>query len=218
MMYAALQDLPLADGPLLARAAELRPDRQLPHRRRGRPRHRSRGDVRADARRWRPEMADRAPQAFGQALVVRAASSTAARSRRCASYAIGSMIRKYNTCELNAIRAQTDGTIEVAVQECAAGQLLARAHGRYEVMSYKFARRSFLRGVGRVRPRCCCRCCGRSRRAPQALPAPLRLLIIHHPLGAAPGLATWRPTPPRPRPTSRSRSRARRSRRCRSTW
>ena len=28
----------------------------------------------------------------------------------------------------------------------------------------------------------------------QGMAAPLRLLIIHHPLGAGPGLAGWRPT------------------------
>jgi hypothetical protein len=58
--------------------------------------------------------------------------------------------------------------------------------------SYSFARRSFLRACG-----------GSAALLPSLLrsiearaagaAAPLRLLIIHHPLGAAQGLATWRP-------------------------
>jgi uncharacterized protein DUF1552 len=61
------------------------------------------------------------------------------------------------------------------------------------VSSYRFARRSFLRACG-----------GSAALLPSLLrsiearaagtPAPLRLLILHHPLGAAPGLASWRPS------------------------
>jgi len=57
---------------------------------------------------------------------------------------------------------------------------------------YRFARRSFLAACG-----------GSAALLPALLrsiearaagtPAPLRLLIIHHPLGASPGLASWRP-------------------------
>ena len=46
--------------------------------------------------------------AFGQRWR-RAASSADCAVQKIASYAIGSMIRKYNTCEVNDIRAQING-------------------------------------------------------------------------------------------------------------
>ena len=58
--------------------------------------------------------------------------------------------------------------------------------------SYKFARRSFLRGAGGSAGLLLPLLRSIESRA-AGTPAPLRLLIIHHPLGAAPGLATWRP-------------------------
>ena len=58
--------------------------------------------------------------------------------------------------------------------------------------SYKFARRSFLRAAGGSAALLAPMLRSIEARA-QGAKAPLRLLIIHHPLGAAPGLATWRP-------------------------
>jgi hypothetical protein len=58
--------------------------------------------------------------------------------------------------------------------------------------SYKFARRSFLRAAGGSAVLLAPLLRSIESRA-QGMAAPLRLLIIHHPLGASPGLATWRP-------------------------
>jgi hypothetical protein len=60
------------------------------------------------------------------------------------------------------------------------------------VSSYKFARRSFLRAAGGSAVVLAPLLRAIESRA-QGMTAPLRLLIIHHPLGAGPGLATWRP-------------------------
>ena len=59
------------------------------------------------------------------------------------------------------------------------------------MMSYRFKRRSFLQACGGsaalLSPLL------RSIEAQaQGVAAPLRLLILHHPLGVASGLATWR--------------------------
>ena len=59
--------------------------------------------------------------------------------------------------------------------------------------SYKFARRSFLRAAGGSAVLLAPLLRSIESRA-QGMAAPLRLLIIHHPLGAGPGLTTWRPT------------------------
>ena len=120
-----------------------------------------------------------------------AAARVERRDRGCsvqkmASYAIGNMIRTYNTCEVNDLRAQTDGTISVAVQAGRDGQFLARARGRYEVSSYKFARRSFLRAAGGSAALLAPLLRSIEARA-QGMAAPLRLLIIHHPLGRGAG-------------------------------
>ena len=80
----------------------------------------------------------------------------------------------------------------IAVQTGGAGQYLARARGRCEVSSYKFARRSFLRAAGGSAVLLAPLLRSIESRA-QGMAAPLRLLIIHHPLGAGPGLTTWRP-------------------------
>jgi hypothetical protein len=61
------------------------------------------------------------------------------------------------------------------------------------VISYKFARRSFLRGLGGSAALVLPLLRSIEARAAGAT-APLRLLIIHHPLGANPGLTNWRPT------------------------
>ena len=60
------------------------------------------------------------------------------------------------------------------------------------MISYKFARRSFLRACGGSATLLLPLLRSIEARAAGAA-APLRLLILHHPLGAAPGLATWRP-------------------------
>lgn len=59
-------------------------------------------------------------------------------------------------------------------------------------MSYKMARRSFLRGCGGSAALLLPLLRSIEARA-QGMAAPLRLLVLHHPLGAAPGLGTWRP-------------------------
>jgi hypothetical protein len=62
------------------------------------------------------------------------------------------------------------------------------------VSSYKFARRSFLRGAAASGSAALLSPMLRSIEArAQGQAAPLRLLIIHHPLGCGPGLRTWRP-------------------------
>lgn len=58
--------------------------------------------------------------------------------------------------------------------------------------SYKFARRSFLRAAGGSAALLSPMLRSIEARA-QGAAAPLRLLIIHHPLGCGPGLSTWRP-------------------------
>jgi Protein of unknown function (DUF1552) len=61
------------------------------------------------------------------------------------------------------------------------------------VISYKFARRSFLRGLGGSAALMVPLLRSIEARAAGAA-APLRFLVIHHPLGANPGLTNWRPT------------------------
>jgi hypothetical protein len=61
------------------------------------------------------------------------------------------------------------------------------------MMSYKFARRSFLRGLGASAPLLAPLLRSIEARAAGAA-APLRLLILHHPLGATPDLSGWRPS------------------------
>jgi hypothetical protein len=60
------------------------------------------------------------------------------------------------------------------------------------VSSYKFKRRSFLRACGGTAALLAPLLRSIESRA-QGMKAPLRLLILHHPLGAAPGLGSWRP-------------------------
>jgi hypothetical protein len=60
------------------------------------------------------------------------------------------------------------------------------------MMSYKFKRRSFLQACGGSAVLLAPLLRNIEARA-QGMKAPLRLLILHHPLGAAPGLASWRP-------------------------
>ena len=61
------------------------------------------------------------------------------------------------------------------------------------MISYKMARRSFLRGCGGSAALLLPLLRSIEARA-QGIAAPLRFLVIHHPLGAAPGLSTWRPS------------------------
>lgn len=60
------------------------------------------------------------------------------------------------------------------------------------MISYKMARRSFIRNCGGSAAVLVPLLRSIEARA-QGTPAPLRFLAIHHPLGAAPGLSTWRP-------------------------
>jgi hypothetical protein len=60
------------------------------------------------------------------------------------------------------------------------------------MMSYKLARRSFLRGAGGLAPLMLPLLRSIEARA-AGVPAPLRLLIIQHPEGTNPGLTNWRP-------------------------
>jgi hypothetical protein len=60
------------------------------------------------------------------------------------------------------------------------------------MMSYKFKRRSFLQACGSGAVLLAPLLRNIEARA-QGMKAPLRLLILHHPLGAAPGLSSWRP-------------------------
>jgi hypothetical protein len=60
------------------------------------------------------------------------------------------------------------------------------------VISYKMARRSFIRNCGGSAALLVPLLRSIEARA-QGLPAPKRFLVIHHPLGAQPGLAKWRP-------------------------
>jgi len=65
---------------------------------------------------------------FGQALaasgVIRDCSV-----QKITSYAVGSMIRIYNTCEVNDIRAQTDGTIGSLFKQVAMANILRARQG-----------------------------------------------------------------------------------------
>jgi hypothetical protein len=60
------------------------------------------------------------------------------------------------------------------------------------VTSYKLKRRAFLQGCGGAAALLSPLLRSIEARA-QGVKAPLRLLIVHHPLGAAPGLGSWRP-------------------------
>jgi hypothetical protein len=60
------------------------------------------------------------------------------------------------------------------------------------VTSYKHKRRAFLQGCGGAAALFAPLLRSIEARA-QGVKAPLRLLIVHHPLGAAPGLGSWRP-------------------------
>ncbi len=61
------------------------------------------------------------------------------------------------------------------------------------MISYKMARRSFIRNCGGSAALLVPLLRSIEARA-QGVPAPLRFLVIHHPLGASPGLTTWRPS------------------------
>jgi len=65
---------------------------------------------------------------FGQALatsgVIRDCSV-----QKITSYALGSMVRLYNTCEVNDIRMQTDGTIKSLFKQVAMASMLRARQG-----------------------------------------------------------------------------------------
>jgi hypothetical protein len=68
-------------------------------------------------------------QAFAQALTKSGVLRGCA-VQKIASYALGDMIRTYNTCELNDIRSQTNGTIASLFKSVATADFLhARAGG-----------------------------------------------------------------------------------------
>jgi len=68
-------------------------------------------------------------KAFGTALV-QSGVLRGCSVQKVASYAVGDMIRTYNSCEINALRSQTDGTIGSLFKNVAlAGFLRARAGG-----------------------------------------------------------------------------------------
>jgi hypothetical protein len=74
-----------------------------------------------------PEMVSGAVE-FGQALV----ASHVIRDcsvQKIASYALGSMVRVYNTCEVNDIRTQTDGTIKSLFKQVALANILRTRQG-----------------------------------------------------------------------------------------
>ena len=49
--------------------------------------------------------------------------------QKITSYAVGSMIRTFNTCEVNDIRAQTDGTIASLFKQVALANILRARKG-----------------------------------------------------------------------------------------
>ena len=151
MMYQPCKTCHAQMDPLRARGAELRAHRQLPDRRRGRPRHRRHGDLPRGTPLASQTVAGSA--AFGQALVD-AGIARGCAVQKIASYAVGSMLRTYNTCELNEIRAQvqTDGTIKSLFRQVALASFLRARTGGGQMSSYRFARRSFLRAA-EARPR-----------------------------------------------------------------
>ena len=106
----ALQELPFADGSLFAGPAELRSNRQLSHRGRGGSVDRSERHVRAGLAAGGNHR-DRRSGPSAKA-VVSSGVLDGCSVQQMTSYAMGLNIQKYNTCELNTIRAQTDGTIK----------------------------------------------------------------------------------------------------------
>ena len=109
------------------------------------------------------------------------------------SYAIGRMIRINQTCEtldLHDQFEQTDGSITQPVQEGRDGRVPAAALRGCPVISYKMARRSFLRACGGSAALLLPMLRSIEARAAGAA-APLRFFVLHHPLGTQ--IDLWRP-------------------------
>ena len=69
------------------------------------------------------------PKAFGQLLASTGVIKDCA-VQKMTSYALGNMIRTYNTCEVNDLRAKTDGTIGSLFKQVALASFLrSRAGG-----------------------------------------------------------------------------------------
>jgi len=66
--------------------------------------------------------------AFGQALASTGIIKDCS-VQKIASYAIGSMIRTYNTCEVNDIRTQTDGTVGSLFKQVALASIMRARKG-----------------------------------------------------------------------------------------
>jgi hypothetical protein len=66
--------------------------------------------------------------AFGQLLVSRGVVRDCA-VQKMASYALGSMISVFNTCEVNDLRGRTDGTIGSIFKQIAMSNILRQRVG-----------------------------------------------------------------------------------------
>ena len=209
--HAAVQGLPRADGRVFARPPQLWTDRQLSNDGRGRSPHRSHASRSCRIRRSRPAWPP-APRRSRR----RSPSSGVLRGcsvQKVASYAIGDMIRTYDTCELDDLRAQTQ---RHALPRCSRASRWRNSSARArEVPSDVLQVQATglpagVRRVGRsARPAAAV---DRSARARGEGAAPPAHRASPPGSGARSGVvaAERQPRPPR---TSRSRSRAPRSRR-----
>ena len=197
----AVPGLPRSDRSLRARASELRPHRQLPDAGRGRTIRSTRSppffrpSPRSSSGPADPPSLPGSPlaprtvtgaQGLATALISTGVFDGCA-AQRMLGVAIGQWIKTYDTCELGPIRAAERRNDQVAFHQPAVAGFHAGARRRTQMISYKFARRSFLRGAGGPAPLMLPLLRSIEARAAGAA-APLRLLIIQHPLGTYPGL------------------------------